>query len=533
MKLGFLISAVVFSSFIASKPLPCLAQSATIPQDWAEIASPTTSVVDQLQDTFVKVAAKVKPSVVTVYAERLPEATPAQQDDNGSNKPDETPSPSKSPAMPSVPDDSEASLGSGMVIDNEGHILTNYHVVKDAVVIRVVTDTSADSPARPIAKLIGYDEESDLAVLQVSNFASLQPVQFGDSNALRVGEWVLAIGAPFDQAQTVTAGVISAKSRHLTKDGQLSLQDYLQTDASINPGNSGGPLIDMQGKVIGVNTAILSPSRYSVGIGFAVPSATITRLLPKLLLGQHVERGFLGIRYLPISPEVAAAFGVTGGMQIGALARQEGKPYGPAFDAGLRQGDIIVAVNGQLVSTSELFRGFVSALTPGTVVQLDVIRPMQQGLQRRTFEITLSDRSDDAQPSYISAAPSVLNLSQFGLQVENTKELTASQRVLLGQTPSALGQGENNVIITYVRPGGTADDAQLRQGEIIEKINVMRRSVTGEESLGAWQTITDKDQLIKLAQNLPAQTKVLVQLQDKQGIMLYKMLLFATPLAEG
>jgi len=522
MKPGFLLSMVVLSSSIALKTLPCLAQTTMLPPDSSEVISAPPSAIDQLQDTFIKAAATVKPSVVTIYAERLPEAAAEQQDSNGTSTPDEMPSSSNSPAMPSLPGDSEASLGSGMVIDNEGHILTNYHVVKDAIVIRVVTDTSADSPARPIAKLVGYDEESDLAVLEVPHSDSLQPVLFGDSSALHVGEWVLAIGAPFDQPQTVTAGVISAKARHLTKDGQLSLQEYLQTDASINPGNSGGPLIDMQGKVIGINTAILSPSRYSVGIGFAVPSATITRLLPKLLQGVQVERGFLGIRYLPISPEVAAAFGVSGGMQIGALAQKEGKPYGPAFDAGLRQGDIIVAVNGQLVSSSELFRGFISTLTPGTVVQLDVIRPLQQGVQRRTFEITLSDRDNDTPLSTPAALPT-FNLPQFAMQVENTHELTASQRTLLGQAPKGLGQDENHVIITYVRPGGSADDAGVLQGEIIEKVNIMRRSVTGEESLGAWQAITDKGQLAKLVQNLPAQTKVLVQLQDKQGIMLYKM----------
>jgi serine protease Do len=375
--------------------------------------------------------------------------------------------------------------------------------------------------------LIGYDEESDLAVLQVPNSSAYQPVEFGDSGAVRIGEWVVAVGAPFDQAQTVTAGVISATGRHLTKDGQLSLQDYLQTDASINPGNSGGPLVDMQGKVIGVNTAILSPSRYSVGIGFAVPSATITRLLPSLLQGEHVERGFLGIRYLPLSPEVAAAFGVPGGMQIGALATEEGKTFGPAFEAGLRKGDIILAVNGQAVSTSELFRHFVSTLAPGTVVQLEVLRPLQQGVQRRTFEITLSDRNKDEKAPLPPAPSLTLNLPQFGLQVENTRELTASQRTLLGQPPSGLGKDENAVIITHVRPGASADDAQLQQGEVVEKINIMRRSVTGEESLGAWQMVTDKAQLIKLVQDLPAQTKVLIQVKDKQDIMLYKLLITA------
>lgn len=522
MKSGFLLYAVVLSSVLALKPLPSLAQTQMLPQqDWSGVVASPPSAVDQLQDTFVKVAAKIKPSVVTIYAERIP-VSPLATTDN----PDAgiAPTSPKSPAMPSLPDDSQASLGSGMVIDDQGHILTNYHVVKDAVVIRVIGDATVDSPARPVAKLIGYDEESDLAVLQVPPSPAFVPVQFGDSDTLRVGEWVLAMGAPFDQAQTVTVGVISAKARHLSKDGQLSLQDYLQTDASINPGNSGGPLVDMQGNVIGVNTAILSPSRYSVGIGFAVPSATITRLLPKLLQGEHVERGFLGIRYLPISPEVAAAFGVSGGMQIGALAQQDDKPYGPAFDAGLRKGDIIVAVNGQSVSTSELFRGFVSTLMPGTVVQLEVIRPLQQGVQRRTFEITLSDRSEDTDPKPMPPSPVSLNLPQFGLQVENSRELTASQRTLLGQTPNGLGKDENRVIITHVRPGASADDAGLHQGELVEKINIMRRSVTGEESLGAWITITDKNQFIKAVQDLPSQTKVLVQLQDKQEILLYKML---------
>jgi serine protease Do len=280
----------------------------------------------------------------------------------------------------------------------------------------------------------------------------------------------------------------------------------------------------MQGKVIGVNTAILSPSRYSVGIGFAVPSATIIRLLPKLLQGQHVDRGFIGIRYTPLSPDVAAAFGVSGGMQIGALAQQDDKPYGPAFEAGLRKGDIIIAVNGQSVSTSDLFRGFVSTLMPGTVVQLEVIRPLQQGVQRRTFEITLSDRNSNSQPELEAAAPPKLNLPQFGLQIENTQELTAPQRTLLGQPSSGFGKDENCVIITYVRPGLSADDAQLRQGEIVVKMNIMSRSVTGEERLGAWQVISDKNQLIKAVQVLPSSTKVLVQLQDKQGIVLYKML---------
>ena len=236
------------------KSLPCLAQTQAEQPTESQVTLSSLSVVDQLQETFVKVASKIKPSVVTIYAERLPTVSPLEG--NGAEGSDEPASPSNSPAMPALPDDSEASLGSGMVIDNLGHILTNYHVVKDAVVIRVVTDSSLDSPARPVAKLIGYDEESDLAVLQAPISESMQPVQFTDSDSLHVGEWVMAVGAPFDQAQTVTVGVISAKARHLTKDGQLSLQDYLQTDAAINPGNSGGPLFDPRSGAVDVGRSV-------------------------------------------------------------------------------------------------------------------------------------------------------------------------------------------------------------------------------------------------------------------------------------
>lgn len=200
---------------------------------WPNTAPATAnpSAINSLQDTFVTVANKIQPSVVTVYAERLQNAGTLSEsaDDNSDND-----------GVPS--DNAEASLGSGMVIDANGHILTNYHVVRDALTIRVVAN--GDMQRRPVAKLVGFDEESDLAVLRVPPNPAYKPVEFGDSSTVRTGEWVLAVGAPFDQAQSVTAGVISAKGRHLTKDGQLSLQEYLQTDASINPGNSGGPLVD-------------------------------------------------------------------------------------------------------------------------------------------------------------------------------------------------------------------------------------------------------------------------------------------------
>jgi serine protease Do len=169
------------------------------------------------------------------------------------------------------------SMGTGMVVSADGFILTNHHIVKDATTIRVLLNADSEQPDRPVARLVAFDEESDLAVLKIER-TNLPTIEFADSDTVRIGEWAIAIGAPFEQAQTVTVGIISAKGRHLPTRERLSLQDYIQTDASINPGNSGGPLLNLEGKVIGINTAILSPSRFNVGIGFSVPSNTVRAL---------------------------------------------------------------------------------------------------------------------------------------------------------------------------------------------------------------------------------------------------------------
>jgi serine protease Do len=238
--------------------------------------------------------------------------------------------------------------------------------VKGATSLRVLFNADTEQPDRPVARLIGFDEESDLAILKIAR-SGLRPIEFADSDQVRIGEWAIAIGAPFEQAQTVTVGIVSAKGRHLPTRERLSLQDYIQTDASINPGNSGGPLLDLEGRVIGINTAILSPSRFNVGIGFSVPSNTVKAYLPTLMSGKSITRGFLGINYARIDREVAREFGVTDGVQIGAMATDaNNKPMGPASAAGLQPGDIITAVNGVAIDSSDRFRRIVSSTPRGS-----------------------------------------------------------------------------------------------------------------------------------------------------------------------
>ncbi|RYG75184.1 trypsin-like serine protease, partial [bacterium] len=272
--------------------------------------TPPVATAEAVQEAFVRVAEKLRPSVVTIVCETSPKApNPASKPDDKTVPPPDDEGDDDEPFNFADPTEPKSSLGTGFVVRAEGYILTNYHVVKNADVIHVLFNSDSENPDRPVATLVSFDEESDLAVLKVRR-TGLTAIKFADSDSVRIGQWALAMGAPFDQPQTFTAGVISAKGRHLDKKGTQGLQDYLQTDASINPGNSGGPLVNLEGEVIGVNTAILSPSRFNVGIGFSVPSNTAKRLLPVLLAGKSVQRGFLGIQYVRLDDEVAKEFGV-------------------------------------------------------------------------------------------------------------------------------------------------------------------------------------------------------------------------------
>ncbi|NLT94124.1 MAG: Do family serine endopeptidase [Clostridia bacterium] len=258
-------------------------------------------------------------------------------------------------------------LGSGFIISKDGYIVTNYHVVEGASKIKVYL-TSRKDPYQ--AKLVGHDEQLDLAVLKIDAGSNLPFLEFGDTNKLEVGSWVIAIGNPYGLDHTVTVGVISAKGRPITINGN-QFKDLLQTDASINPGNSGGPLIDLNGKVVGINTAINAQAQ---GIGFAIPSSTVTQVLDQLINQGKVIRPWLGVYMQPVTEELAEYFGLNKpeGVLISAVAENS-----PAQKAGLRRGDIILEFDKEKINDPEKLQEKVTKTKIGQKVVLLIFRDGQ------------------------------------------------------------------------------------------------------------------------------------------------------------
>ncbi len=508
-----------FLAFLLIYPLlgadlsPAQSQTTTAPTVAApNPAAPTATAptapvatAEAVQEAFVRVAAKLRASVVTIICETAGKAparpgakTAPPEDEDG----DEI-APFSDPSEPSL------SLGTGVVIQADGYILTNNHVVRDADVIRVLFNADSENPDRAVARVVGYDEESDLAVLKIAR-TDLSVATFADSDAVRIGQWALAMGAPFDQPQTFTAGVISAKGRHLNKNNTTGLQDYLQTDASINPGNSGGPLVNLDGEVIGINTAILSPSRYNIGIGFSVPSNSVKRLLPILMSGKSVKRGFLGIRYVRLDDAVAKEFGVAGGMQIGGLAKKDGNYIGPAKEAGLRESDIITAVDDTPITSREQFRALVASAEPGRVLKFAVTRPGAETPTRFETPVTLGDFSllDDA-PKVVPAIVTKKTLG-LGLETKDALRLSAAEKDKFG-----LRGNEKGAVITTVAPGSAADEGDLARG-----LRIVRARVEG-----VWQLTPDSASWQKIEKNAPPSAHILLQLRDKDETSVYKLVI--------
>jgi serine protease Do len=261
-----------------------------------------------------------------------------------------------------VPQAVPQGVGTGFIVSTDGHVVTNNHVVRVGGSIMVRTNDGREARAA----LVGADVETDLAVLKV-DLADLQPIAFGDSDAAEVGDWVIALGAPFGLRDSVTAGIISAKGREV---GLSPLENYLQTDATINPGNSGGPLVDMDGRVVGINTAIESRSGGSDGIGFAIPSNMAKDVVDSIIAGGAPARGFLGIQMQPLTPGVAAGTGFRGaGVVVADVVAG-----GPADRAGLRAGDIIVKVNGDATPNMMRVTRAIRMCKPGAECDVEIVR---------------------------------------------------------------------------------------------------------------------------------------------------------------
>ena len=272
------------------------------------------------------------------------------------------------------------SLGSGVIVRADGYLLTNYHVVESADSIRVALSDGREADAR----VVGADPETDLAVLKIA-LPKLQAIQFDEADSLRVGDIVLAIGNPFGVGQTTTLGIVSALGRN--RLGINIYENFIQTDAAINPGNSGGALVDAQGRLVGINTAIYSETGGSLGIGFAIPARSAATILDEIVRTGKVTRGWVGIELQDITPELMRAFG---------LKRQEGLIVAgvvrgsPAYEAGLRVGDIVMEIDGETLADSIAFLNAVAPLKPGATVQLTVLRESR----RYKIEVDVGERPE-------------------------------------------------------------------------------------------------------------------------------------------
>jgi serine protease Do len=376
------------------------------------------------------------------------------------------------------------SLGSGFIISADGYVVTNNHVITadGKGQVESITVTMPDGVEYP-AKLIGKDAASDLAVLKIEPKKALPFVKFGDSSHARVGDWVIAIGNPFGLGGTVTAGIVSAVYRN-TGSGAGAYDRYIQTDASINRGNSGGPLFDMNGQVIGINNAIFSPTGGSVGIGFAIPAETAAPLVQKLMKGQAIERGYLGVRIQALNEDLADSLGIerNKGEFIQAV-----EPDGAAAKAGMQAGDVVVKVDGKEVTRDQNLSFIVANTAPGSRIPIEVIR----NGRRMTLNATVARRPSEEElqqsfdPNAEQDGDAFNNPPEKQGQGVVEKSLGMSVTPLTSQIARQLGaaEGTRGVVIVAVDPGSDAGQKGFARGFIILEAN--GRPVTSQAELAA------------------------------------------------
>jgi serine protease Do len=376
-------------------------------------------------------------------------------------------------------------LGSGYIVDARGYIITNNHVVDGADHIYVKLSTDPDggtfAEGRP-ATVVGVDKDTDIAVIKIDpKGLTLPTVKLGNSDGAQVGDWVLAIGSPFGLSQTVSAGIVSAKNRSgdaLEGPGpngvsQTQFQKFIQTDAAINPGNSGGPLVDLTGAVIGMNTAIITQSQGSEGIGFAIPSNTIASVYNQLIGPEHkVIRGSIGIQFQANAP--SSAVGRMYGFAKGGVLVGQVTPGAPAEKAGLKTGDVIMSIDGKSIKDGDELVAIISAKHPGETVKLGYLRDKK--MEYTTVGITdrakLLAGDDKAADDSASSEDSDVGQTTLGITVQSIPAAQASKAHVAG-----------GVVVTSVKPGSFADEIGLGKGALITEIN--RKPVTDDASYRA------------------------------------------------
>ena len=402
-------------------------------------------------DTFADIAQKFSPAVVNISTQRI-----FKGGGKGPHREFFGPGPMPGPQepfwdffekfFPEMPrEQTQRSLGTGFIIDPNGLVITNEHVVKNADKIKV--KMSGQDGKEYTATVKGRDPLTDLALLQIDAKETFPSLTLGDSDKIRVGDWVVAIGNPFGLSHTVTQGIISAKGRII---GAGRYDNFLQTDAAINPGNSGGPLLNLEGEVVGINTAIVATGQ---GIGFAIPTNMVKNVIEQLETKGKVIRGMLGVQVQVVTPEIAKAFGLA--EPHGALVA-EVQPDTPAEKAGLKREDIIIEYNGQPIKEMNELPRLVAATPPGTKSTVKVLREGKE----KTFPITVTELAEDKLNKEAAEQPNEEN--RIGLAVEDL-DARMARRFDLKDT--------KGVVVTEVAPGSAAADAGLRRGDVILEIN--------------------------------------------------------------
>ena len=431
MKGGKVMRSLILLIFISLTPL---------------LSAQDSQVIDALRQSgkiFAKVAKKSSPSVVMIKTEK--EVSPYMQRGYSSPFQDDffrrffdlprqqqpVIPPKKAPKRKEV-----VGQGSGFIINKEGYILTNNHVIgeADGIIVNLLDGREFK------AELVGSDPQSDVAVIKIKGSPKNLPIaELGTSESVEVGEWVLALGNPFGLSHSVTAGIISAKGRNSV--GITDYEDFIQTDAAINPGNSGGPLVNLEGKVIGINTAIYSRSGGYMGIGFAIPIDMVVKIKDQLINKGTVSRGFLGVLIQDLNSELSKSFNVKKGVLISKVSKES-----PAAKAGIEAGDVVTKFNGKVVENAGAFRNIVSMIEPGKNVKMEVDRKGE----KLTLTVKIGSLNDELADSSGS----------YGFSVsKNDNEYKT---------------GHNGVIITQVQAGSIAEGKGLRKGMVISEVNRMK-----------------------------------------------------------
>jgi serine protease Do len=403
---------------------------------------------------FADIVAKVKPAVISVRVKVSGAAEPAMLGDNSNDGEQQIPVQPGSPLDkffrqfgqefgPHAPRRHGAITGegSGFFITADGYAVTNNHVVDHATSVQVTTDDGTVYAA----KVVGTDPKTDLALIKVDGNKDFPFVKFAE-HAPQVGDWVVAVGNPFGLGGTVTAGIVSARGRDI---GAGPYDDYVQIDAPINKGNSGGPAFDVNGNVIGVNTAIFSPSGGSVGIGFDIPADTAKMVVAQLKEKGHVTRGWLGVQIQPVTADIADSLGLK--KAAGAMV-DEPQSGSPAAKAGIQSGDVITAVNGTQVKDARDLARTIGTMAPDTSIKLDIVR---KGEPRRIM-VTLAQMPNEQRASENDNAQPTSGVPHLGLQVAPASEVS--------------GAGEKGVVVTAVEPDGPAAEQGFQVGNVILEV---------------------------------------------------------------